>query len=306
MTLRYATDLITFADPRYWDVGDADGVTRLAAERPRWFWDRMVATVATAGVEAVEITFPPYDMSTAVAAYGSAAGVADAFIAAGCSVVSGFLPGSDWTEIPPSAAASAVAPLARFLAELGGSVIVIGTPMVHPGVDAVTATQHESLLDALAPALDAAGAVAAGLGVRLLVHTESHSITVTEPDIRGIMDRTDPALVGLCPDAAHITLSGGDPAAVVREHADRVWLAHWKDAAGPFPADLVILPGEDVHAVHRRYMRELGQGAVNWSAWADAMSTTPASDVRLLELDAAQDPAGSLARARAFAETFSH
>ncbi|MEW1960334.1 sugar phosphate isomerase/epimerase [Kineococcus sp. NPDC059986] len=299
----YGVDLVTFYHPGFWGVDTTEEMVAWCAENPRRMWERMLDALAAAGVPGIELTFPPLDFHSALAAFGSVDGVLEAFSARGVRVLSGFFNGTHWGGIDPQVAVAEVADYAAFLQRAGGEVLVLGTPMLAGGPDApvpaLSAQERRAALEHLARVCDAVGAALAHQGVRLAVHTESHSITVEAEDVRTLMALTDPALVGLCPDSAHLTLSGTDPVAIAREFADRVLVSHWKDAAGPFPSDLVL--DEDVHAVHRRFMRPLGQGAVDWAGWAEAMALTPTAGVRLLELDAAADPVGELLAAQAFA-----
>lgn len=296
----YGVDLVTFFHPGFWGLETEDEVARWCAENPRALWDRMLDSVVAAGVEFVEITFPPLDHTSAVAAFGSAAAVRDAFAARGLRILSGFLDATGWDGLTPEEAAASVAGYVAFLRTVGATALVAGSPMEPHGAEP-TPERAERLLR-FAAAAEAAGRSMVGTGVRFAVHTESHSLTVTEEDVRTVMRATDPDLVGLCPDSAHLTLSGADPVAVAVEFADRVVISHWKDASGPFPDDLVVAPDEDVHAVHRRFMRPMGEGVVDWAGWARAMAGTPTAPVRLLELDAAADPVAELVSARAFAE----
>ncbi|WP_432563610.1 sugar phosphate isomerase/epimerase family protein [Kineococcus sp. SYSU DK003] len=302
--IEYGVDLVTFYHPGFWGLSSEQDMVAWCVAHPREMWERMLDALAEAGVSRMEVTFPPLDFRSALTAYGPAEAVREAFGRRGVKVVSGFLNGTHWGTCSPEEAVADVRDYAGFLHALGADILVLGTPMTHGGPDSpvepLDATGRQALLETLAANCDAVGASLAELGIRLAIHTESHSITVQHADIATIMDLTDPALVGLCPDSAHITLSGGDPVAIAREFADRVVISHWKDASGPFPADLVL--DENVHAVHRRFMRPLGEGVVDFEGWAKVMSTTATAGVRLIELDAAPNPVADVVAARAFAE----
>lgn len=302
--VEYGVDLVTFYHPGFWGLGSEQEVLDWCAAHPREMWERMLDALAAAGVPWIEVTFPPLDFRSALAAYGSVDAVRGAFAARGVGVVSGFLDGTHWGACSSAEAVAEVHDYAEFLQALGAGILVLGTPMLQGGPDApvppLDADARRELLERLATTCDAVGAALAPRGVRLAVHTEAHSVTVDVEDIRTLMATTDPALVGLCPDSAHLTLAGGDPVAVAREFADRVVVSHWKDASGPIPGDLVL--DEDVHAVHRRFMRPMGAGVVDFEGWAGAMAATATAGLRLLELDAAADPVADLVAARAFAE----
>jgi inosose dehydratase len=303
----YGVDLVTFYHPGFWGLGSEQEMVDWCAAHPREMWERMLEALSEADVRRIEVTFPPLDFRSALAAYGSVEGVREAFGRRGVSIVSGFFNGTHWGACTPEEAVAEVQDYAHFLEEFGAGILVLGTPMTDGGPDApvapLSADERAALLQRLATTCDAVGSALAERGIRLAVHTESHSLTVRPEDVRTLMALTDPALVGLCPDSAHITLSGGDPVAIAREFADRVVVSHWKDAAGPFPADLVL--DENVHAVHRRYMRAMGEGVVDFEGWARAMAGTATASLRLIELDAAPDPVADLVAARAFAEELS-
>jgi len=289
----YGVDLVTFLHPGYWGQRDAEQMLHWCREHPRRMWTAMLDALTRTGVTALELTFPPLDYSGAVESFGSIEAFGGELARRGLRVVSVFHNGVDWLEMSVGEVLADVADVADFLAPIGATVLVLGTPML---VDRqVTEEGRDRLLEQLARRCEAAGALLRERGLGLAVHTESHSLTVTARDLRRLMATTSTELVGLCPDAAHLTLSGADPVAVAGEFADRVLISHWKDAAGPMPA----WRGDgDIHAYHRRFMRRLGDGVVDWEGWAKVMDRTPTAGVRLLELDAAADPVAELIRAR--------
>jgi inosose dehydratase len=297
----YGVDLITFFHPAFWGLDSDAAVLEWCREHPEAMWHRLLGAFTSCGTSRVEVTFPPLDFRGALTAFGSATDVRHALAAQGVELLSAFHDGTDWDVVAPEEAVAQVAEVVGFLQAVGAGLLVVGGPMLVPGAPEGEGARAGRIAR-FAAACDAVGASLVGTRVRLAVHTESHSIAVTEPDLRLLMASTDPELVGLCPDSAHLLLSGNDPVAVVREFSARVQLAHWKDAVGPFPADLPLAPGGDIHALHREYMRPLGAGAVDWPAWADALEATPAAGVRLLELDAAVDPVTELTAARRFVD----
>lgn len=294
MSPEYGVDLVTFYHPGFWGVASAQEMQRWCAAHPRQMWERILEVLPGAGVAAIETTFAPLDFRSAIAAFGSAGAARDALAERGLRILSGFHNAVHWADLDAAAALAEVREYAAFLQECGATVMVVGTPMLHE--QPLDARERDGLLTHLAGLLDRVGAELAGHGLRPAVHTEAHSITVEPQDLRTLMERTDPDLVGLCPDSAHLVLTGADPVAVAREHAGRVLVSHWKDAVGPFTGE--IAPGGDIHAAHRTFMRRLGQGSVDWAGWAAVMADTPTAGVRLLELDAAADPVTELHRAQ--------
>ncbi|MDR7276223.1 sugar phosphate isomerase/epimerase family protein [Catenuloplanes atrovinosus] len=65
-----------------------------------------------------------------------------------------------------------------------------------------------------------------GLTLSVQPHADTHLETVAQ--IGRFLAETDPAYVSLCLDTGHVAYAGGDPAALIAEHPDRVGLVHVK------------------------------------------------------------------------------
>ncbi|MEV0468787.1 sugar phosphate isomerase/epimerase family protein [Streptomyces prunicolor] len=305
MTPRFATDVVTFYHPDFWDLPSADAVRAWALAHPELFWARVMDALDEAGVTGIELTFAPGDIESALRAFGSAQGFRRELVSRGLAVVSAFVAGEDspdWRDAGNLSAIVADAERrAAFLVDVGAELLVAGLPMrttfgARPPlfVDAPYMTRMADIAHAV-------GEAVSRQGVRLAFHTESNSTLWYERDIDLFMSFTDPRYVWLCPDSCHIALGGGDPVAVARRHARRVALAHWKDAVRPIDVELTI--DETVFAQQQPYMAELGSGIVDWKGWADAMSRTPGADTVLIELDEAADPVAALLAGRAVASS---
>lgn len=305
MTPRFATDVVTFYHPDFWDLPSADAVRAWALAHPERFWARVMDALDEAGVTGLELTFAPGDIESALRAFGSAQGFRRELVSRGLAVVSAFVAGEDspdWRDADnlPSIVADAER-RAAFLVDVGAELLVAGLPM-----RTTFGTRPPLFVDApymtrMADIAHAVGEAVSRQGVRLAFHTESNSTLWYERDIDLFMAFTDPRYVWLCPDSCHIALGGGDPVAVARRHAQRVALAHWKDAVRPIDVDLTI--DETVFAQQQPYMAELGSGIVDWKGWADVMSRTPGADTVLIELDEAADPVAALLAGRAVASS---
>ncbi|MDQ0596822.1 sugar phosphate isomerase/epimerase [Streptomyces canus] len=293
---RFATDIITFYHPDFWQLASADAVREWALAHPELFWARVMDALADAGVTGIELTFAPGDIDSALRAFGSARVFRGELAARGLSVVSAFIAGSDapdWRHGDNLEAIVADAERrAAFLAEAGGELLVAGLPMrttygTRPPffVDAAYMTRMADIAHVV-------GEAVARYGVKLAFHTESHSTLWYERDIDLFMALTDPRYVWLCPDSCHIALGGGDPVAAARRHAPRIALAHWKDAVRPIDVHLTV--DDTIYAQQQPYMTELGNGIVDWPGWAAAMSRTPGAGTVLIELDEAADPVAAL------------
>jgi inosose dehydratase len=305
MSPRFATDVVTFYHPDFWDLPSADAVRAWAQAHPERFWARVMDALTEAGVTGLELTFAPGDIESALRAFGSAQGFRRELVARGLSVVSAFVAGEDspdWRD--PGNLPAIVADAERraaFLVDVGAELLVAGLPM-----RATFGTRPPLFVDApymtrMADIAHAVGEAVSRQGVRLAFHTESNSTLWYERDIDLFMSFTDPRYVWLCPDSCHIALGGGDPVAVAGRHARRVALAHWKDAVRPIDVELTI--DETVFAQQQPYMAELGSGIVDWKGWAEVMSRTPGADTVLIELDEAADPVAALLAGRAVASS---
>ena len=300
---RFGADLITFYDPAFWQLTDDRELADTSAARPEWFWTRLLDSAVEAGLSALELTFPPGDWRTALAAFGSADGFRKELDVRGLRVLSGFfvdissqpsLEATDWGALTEEALE-----YAEFLASMDCPTMVAGLPMrttrdsVPPlFVDLDYAGRLGGRLNEIA------AATLRGSDVRLALHTEAHSVFWTPRDIDLFMLATDPLYVDFCPDTGHIRMAGSEPASVAERHRDRITIAHWKDASGTAPFDIPI--DEHLYHNHQNYFRRVGAGRVDWAAWAALMSRAGLRDDVLLEVDAVPDPVAELTAARTY------
>ncbi len=299
-TSEYGVDLITFYHPSFWGVGTHDDLLALRRKDPSAIWTRIFDALAEAGITAIELTFPPADMACAIEAFGSARGFRRELDLRGLHVKSGFHVAFGWAPgADVSAEVDAAIEYAEFLAAAGGDTLVVGPPLRRTRDARPPLFIDLPFASAVADVAHAVGDATLRAGVRTAVHTEAHSMLCTRRDVDLLMTITDPEYVFLCPDTAHITLSGSDPVETVSAHRERVVIAHWKDAVGPMPSGMSI--DGSIHVAHRQYMCALGSGVVDWPAWAALYDRTAGRDVRLLELDAVPDPVAEMRNAKAFA-----
>jgi len=304
MSPRFATDVVTFHHPGFWDLDSADAVRAWAADSPDRFWGRVLDTLGETEVTGIELTFAPGGIDSALGAFGSAEAFRRELADRGLAVVSAFVADSDapdWRHGGNLPAIVADAERrAAFLAEVGAEVLVAGLPMRTTYGTRPPFFVDAAYMNRMADIAHAVGEAVSRSGVRLAFHTESHSTLWYERDIDLFMALTDPRYVWLCPDSCHIALGGGDPVAVARRHTPRITLAHWKDAVAPIDVHLTV--DETVYSQQQPYMAELGKGIVDWEGWADAMSATPGAGTVLIELDEAADPVAALRSGTAVAK----
>ncbi|MBX7554259.1 myo-inosose-2 dehydratase [Streptomyces sp. NPDC055966] len=82
--------------------------------------------------------------------------------------------------------------------------------------------------DALTSGLDELGKIAGSAGMKLSYHHHMGTGVMTRADVDRLMASTDPALVHLLLDTAHIAFAGDDPLDLARAHADRIGHVHLK------------------------------------------------------------------------------
>jgi sugar phosphate isomerase/epimerase len=302
---RFGVDLITFYDGPFWSVDSWHELASRAAREPRWFWDRLLKSVTATGVTGIELTFPPGDWDTAVAAYGSADDFRQVIRAHGLTVTSSYFSALEQADDISDAAQRAAilktaAETARLLSACDADVLVAGLPARPRPADQPGQFVDIRYASPVADLLNQLGQVTRAEGVKLALHTEMGSLLALPRDIDLFMLLTDPAYVGLCPDTGHIVLAGGDPLKVLDRHAERILITHWKDATGPMPAERPA--DEDTHEAYAARFRRVGNGVMDWPAWSRRLADAGFSGWNILEIDTVTDPVGQIAAAREFAE----
>ncbi|MGY1849313.1 sugar phosphate isomerase/epimerase family protein [Blastococcus sp. SYSU DS1021] len=127
--------------------------------------------------------------------------------------------------------------LAEALAELGGSVLLV-RPV--PGAGDVEPLDDDAI-GRVAACWDAVGRATAEHGIRLALHVDFLSALRRDHAPR-LIDRTDPALVGLALDTGELTVGGIDPLAVIATHGDRIAHVQFKDALAVDDAQEYLQP----------------------------------------------------------------
>ena len=108
-------------------------------------------------------------------------------------------------------------------------------------------------------------------GLRTVFHHHIGTWIETPAETARLMEMTDDEVLGLVFDTGHWAFGGGDPLAGVKDFADRVWLAHFKDH-DPEVARQSRLQGWDgPAAVGQGIFPELGKGDVDFPGVLDAL-----------------------------------
>jgi inosose dehydratase len=80
-------------------------------------------------------------------------------------------------------------------------------------------------------------------GLRLQFHHHADSYVETRPQIDRLLAETDPQFVSLCLDTGHLAYGGGDAAALIADHPDRIGYLHIKQMD---PSVVLRARGEDL------------------------------------------------------------
>jgi inosose dehydratase len=108
-------------------------------------------------------------------------------------------------------------------------------------------------------------------GLRTVFHHHCAAFVETPAEVDALMQRTDPALVGLCLDSGHIVYGGGQPLDLLAAHGDRTWHVHFKDCEAGVAARARAEGWDYQTALRHGLFCELGKGVVDFPALRDAL-----------------------------------
>jgi sugar phosphate isomerase/epimerase len=311
--IKFATDLCTFYNPAIW--GQEGGYASIGDlfSWGKWdeksFWARILDDVSAAGLDGIEVTFAPGDWSSAMRAYGSAQAFADDVRGHGLEVCSGFfssrVPGTNrrldlGAPEDRDEYVALAEQYAAFLSACGANVMITALGLRRTRLADQPLFVDLQLAQSIAETLNRIGAVTARHGVTLALHPEAFTVFRDSRDADLFMLLTDPSYVALCPDTAQFTVAGSDPLEIVRRHRDRVVLTHWKDAVGPAPRDVVI--DDKIYETQIQWFTGVGQGVVDWPAWARLLRDMRYRGWAVFELDGSEDPVRDLRAIREYVE----
>ncbi len=144
------------------------------------------------------------------------------------------------------------------------------------------------------------GELAAGSGVGVALHYDCLGAVHTEKELVGLLDATDPSLVGLALDTAELTIGGIDPVAFYADHADRVTHVHLKDTRHADTGEEYRMPGAETTMLRggagrriERWFFELGTegGLVDVKAFVAALRERAYPGWVVVESDHGGNPA---------------
>lgn len=141
----------------------------------------------------------------------------------------------------------------------------------------------------LSKGLDRLGEIAASSGLRLCYHHHMGTGVMTRADIDRLMASTNPELVHLMLDTAHLAFAGDDPLSAAEAHADRIKHVHLKDIR---PAVVSRVREENLSfqdAIEAGVFTVPGDGAIDFVPILEALAR--ADYQGWLVVEAEQDPA---------------
>ena len=176
---------------------------------------------------------------------------------------------------------------AQFVHDVGGLFLQVATDVPADAADA----EYERL----GRVLTRVGRRSAEVGVTLAYQPRMGTLGEKPESADRILAATEPRFVKLLLDVGHYQMGGGDPAAALRRHRDRLAYVHM--------SDVQTTPGAD-GTMSSRFV-ELGQGRLNLPAVFAALREIGYDGWAVAELEAAQPgrkPADSAAMSKRYLE----
>jgi inosose dehydratase len=180
---------------------------------------------------------------------------------------------------------------ARFLRDAGGSFLQI----TDDGSSGRPVTLDDCMK--LGHVLTEIGRRTADVGIPVAYHPHMGTIGEKPGDAERILDASNPRYVKLLLDVAHYAQGGGDPAAAIRKHHDRLAFLHLKDVESVTPTGVATRP------LAYRFV-ELGRGRVDLGAVFRALRDVKFDGWAVVELDSVAGLGHSPAEAAAISKRY--
>ncbi|MFZ5924167.1 MAG: sugar phosphate isomerase/epimerase family protein, partial [Bacillota bacterium] len=136
----------------------------------------------------------------------------------------------------------------------------------------------EAAYKMMAKALERIGEYCGNLGIQLCYHPHLDTFVETREQLDKLCEATDPALVALCIDPAHLTVRGEDVVDIFQTYVSRIKYIHFKDVKGE---NLTQLKGR------ARYdtFAELGEGVIDFPGIVKVLDAANYEGYIIVELD---------------------
>lgn len=129
--------------------------------------------------------------------------------------------------------------------------------------------------------------IAKKYGITTNVHPHVNTFFMFEDEVDYVMENSDPSMLSLAPDTAHIAAAGADPVKMIAKYADRVKFIHLKDYK---LGDSVTSEGwVDSGVPIMTCFHPLGKGTVNFPAILDILDKAGYKGYLCIELDCPPD-----------------
>jgi inosose dehydratase len=271
-------------------------------EVPGWGFqlerDTVLADAARLGLRDIEAGPPGFLPADALEARALVEG-------RGMRVVGGFVAAVLHSSERLEAGLVALDRQAEWLAALGSEVLVLAAATGRDDYNVPsepTLDEWKTLLASLPRAVE----IARRHGLDTALHPHVGTVVESRESIDRILRESD---IPLCLDTGHVFVGGGDPAAIAREHPQRIRHVHLKDADGALAAAVRDRRIAYADAVARGLFRPLGQGGAGIADVLRALKASGYAGWGVLEQDIAlreaptdaNDPAKDVARSRDFA-----
>jgi inosose dehydratase len=191
----------------------------------------------------------------------------------GLQLLSAFVPVNLVDARTHEAGAQAALKVGRLLAALGAKYIVLADD--NGKVDELVKQAGQragSKLNAAEWDVFAAGVntiaqrINDELGMQVVFHHHCAGYVETPEEVRELLDRADPDLVGLCLDTGHWHYAGGDAVQCMQEYGQRVRYLHFKDCSAAIAQQCRELKKDYFAAIAAGVFCPLGEGEVDFPA----------------------------------------
>ncbi|MFH1904859.1 MAG: sugar phosphate isomerase/epimerase [bacterium] len=164
----------------------------------------------------------------------------------------------------------------EMLAKMGASIFVTAGGTKRPEGNT------EADYQILAKALNELGRRCKDYGLKSCYHLHWKTMVETREQLTWLMENTDPNLVWLLADTAHLMRGGSEPVEVFKTYINRIAYTHFKDI------DMNEVKEDAAKGDYRsviNYFKELGEGKVDFSSIIRIMDKSSYNGWIMIELD---------------------
>ena len=167
----------------------------------------------------------------------------------------------------------------EFVKEMGVNIVTLQGTNGRPEVmdDAARKANLDSMVKF--------ATIAKKYGITTNVHPHVNTYFMYEDEVDFVMENTDPDLISLAPDTAHISAAGADPVKMIKKYIDRVKFIHLKDYK--FGEGITSSGWVDNGVPVMTCYRELGKGTVDFPAILKILDDAGYEGPLCVELDKA-------------------